>query len=454
MGYFPFFIDIKDKKCLIVGGGSVAFRKIQKLIPYEPEIHVVAERISSAIMGISYSGLSYEERAFSDSDIDGNYFVIAASDNAEVNHRIASLCGEKGILVNVVDSKDDCGFIFPSLFKRGSLSAGITTCGASPNLSVYYRNLLEKSTPSDIESILDFLNDIRPLAKERILDDSDRKLFFKECLDLCMSIDGVPDSHTLEALFDKYNSENADRTGFVHIVGAGCSDSGLITVRGLNYVQNADVIIYDDLIAEDLLSMAKESCEKIYVGKRAGRHYMKQDEITPLIVAKAKEGKTVVRLKGGDPFVFGRGGEEIIALMENGIPFDEVPGITSAIAIPAEAGIPVTHREMSRSFHVITGHTSGAEEYLSESMEIIAKLSGTLIFLMGLSNLENICSSLIEYGKNINTPAAVISGGNSKNKITVRASLGDIAEKCRKEGVASPAVIVVGPVTELKLKSI
>lgn len=449
MGYFPFFIDIENRRCLIVGGGQVALRKIKKLIPYRPVIHAVAKDVCTEITEIDYSGLHIDSRDFRDSDTDDCFFVIAATDDSALNKRIADLCRSRGILVNVVDSKEDCGFIFPSLFKKGALSVGITSGGISPDLAVYYRNLMEKNTPTDMEEILDFMGEIRPMAKKRISDPSRRKAFLKECLDTCMALNSVLPPDILESLFDKYISEGK-RQGFVHLVGAGCSDMGLLTVRALNLIQSAEVLIYDDLISEELTEIVKESCEKIYVGKRGGKEYMKQEETTALIIKKAKEGKTVVRLKGGDPFVFGRGGEEIQALINEGIPFDEVPGITSAIAIPAEAGIPVTHRGLSQSFHVITGHT--ADGKLSENIAVLAKLDGTLIFLMGLANLEKICSSLMENGKDVNTPAAVISGGNSKNKITVRSTLADIAEKCRQQDVKSPVVIVIGAVAELELK--
>ena len=452
MGYFPFFIDIENKKCLIVGGGKVAFRKIKKLMPYGPVINVVAEDICPEILSIEYSALNIEKRKFDFSDIDGVFFVITATDDEKLNFDISKYCQERGILINAVDSRDNCGFIFPSLYKKGDLSIGISTGGASPNLAAHCRNILEKNLPSDMESIVSFLSSIRPLAKDRIPDSRKRSEFFKECMELCLSLNSVPSEETLDELLKKYSGSGYEKKGFVHIVGAGCSDSDLITVRGLNLVQNADVIIYDDLISDDILDTAKESCEKIYAGKRSGRHYMKQDEINALIVKKAEEGNTVVRLKGGDPFVFGRGGEEITALMERGIPFDEVPGITSAIAIPAEAGIPVTHRKLSRSIHIITGHTSDTADGVSENIEKLAALEGTLIFLMGLANMAKICSRLIECGKDENTPAAVISGGNSENKVTVRAPLGRIAEECRLREVKSPVTIVIGAVAELDMK--
>ncbi len=451
MGYFPFFTDIENKNCLIVGGGSVAARKIKKLIPYSPVINVIAKDVCDEIYDIKYKNLFIYNRIFSPTDIENNFFVIAATDDPSLNHTISILCLEKNIPVNAVDSKDDCSFIFPSLFKKGSLSIGITSGGISPDLSVYYRNILEKNTPSDIESILDFMESIRPLSKQYIADSKNRKKFLKECLSKCLSVNGIPERGYIENLIKKYNGENIKNNGFVHIVGAGCSSADLITVKGLTYVQNADVIIYDDLIDEGLLETAKESCEKIYVGKRGGHAYIKQDKINDILVKKAFEGNTVVRLKGGDPFVFGRGGEEITALTENGIPFDTVPGITSAIAIPAEAGIPVTHRGLSRSFHVITGHTS--DSGISEDMETLAKLHGTLIFLMGLSNIESICNSLIKYGKPENPPAAVISGGNSKNKITIRSTLKNLSDDCRINNAKSPAIIVIGDVTKLELKN-
>ena len=447
MGYFPFFIDIENKNCLIVGGGEVALRKIKKLIPYRPDIYVVAKSICEEISNINYPRLFIHKREFLDEDIKNQFFVIAATDDFSLNHRIAELCRSKKLLVNVVDSKDDCGFIFPSLFKRGNLSVGISSSGISPDLSVYYRNILEKNTPSDIENILDFMEDARVVAKQRIPDIKRRKIFLKECLSKCLSINGIPEQKHIEKLIEKHTGTGRENTGFVHIVGAGCSDADLITVRGLNCVQNADVVIYDDLISEDLLDITKESCEKIYVGKRGGHDYIQQENINRIIVEKALEGNTVVRLKGGDPFVFGRGGEEADSIIENNIPFDVIPGITSAIAIPSEVGIPVTHRGFSRSFHVITGHTS--ENEISEDIKTLAKLSGTLIFLMGLSNLDDICRLLIKYGKSENTPSAVISGGNSKNKITIRSSLKNLPEECSKNNVKSPVVIVIGKVAEL-----
>lgn len=243
------------------------------------------------------------------------------------------------------------------------------------------------------------------------------------------------------------------KTGKVYLVGAGCGKADLITVRGLTKLRTCDVLIYDDLTDPELLSACPPGAEIIYMGKRSGKHSASQEEINRKIIAKALEGKTVCRLKGGDPFVFGRGGEEMMALLEAGIPCEEIPGISSAIAIPAAAGIPVTHRKLSRSFHVITAHTADTADGLPRNFDQLAQLDGTLVFLMGLSQLEKISQRLIQAGMDKDLPAAVLSGGNSPYCVSVRGSLKDIAARARAQQVKAPAVIVVGQVAALTLSS-
>lgn len=231
-------------------------------------------------------------------------------------------------------------------------------------------------------------------------------------------------------------------SGKVYLVGAGCGAYDLITLRGAEILRRCDTVVYDSLIDEQLLDLAPEYSEKICVGKRAGKHSEEQENINALLIKKAAEGKTVVRLKGGDPFVFGRGGEEITALQQNDIEYETVPGISSCIAVPQLAGIPVTHRRVSRSFHVITGHR--ADETLGESFKAYAALDGTLVFLMGLGNLKFIADSLMKNKMPPDTPAAVISNGANAKQKTVRATLENIAEEVAAAGLQPPAVIVVG----------
>jgi len=243
------------------------------------------------------------------------------------------------------------------------------------------------------------------------------------------------------------------KPGCVYLVGAGCGAADLITVRGLRLLENCGAVVYDGLLDPGLLDSAPESAQRIYVGKRRGRHSMAQADINALLIAKAREGKTVVRLKGGDPFVFGRGGEEALALQAAGVDWEYVPGVTSAIAIPALAGVPVTHRGLSRSVHIVTAHTADAPDGLPPDLDRLAQLSGTLVFLMGLSRLEDIAARLLSAGKRVDTPAAVLSGGNAPHPATVRGTLEDIAEKTRAANIRSPAVIVVGDVAALELAS-
>ena len=239
-------------------------------------------------------------------------------------------------------------------------------------------------------------------------------------------------------------------SGKVYLVGAGCGDPELITWKGLNLLRKCDVVLYDDLVAGKLLEETRKDCELIFVGKRYGKHSLPQHETNALLVEKAKAGKIVVRLKGGDPFVFGRGGEEVLALQAAQIPYEVVSGVTSSIAVPAAAGIPVTHRKVARSFHVITGHTAaGGETTLTENLDVLAKLEGTLVFLMGLHHLEEICDGLMQGGKEGKTPAAVISKGTTPQQKIVRAELDQLAVKVREAKLEAPSVIVIGETAEL-----
>lgn len=241
--------------------------------------------------------------------------------------------------------------------------------------------------------------------------------------------------------------------GMVSLVGAGCGDPEFLTVKAQNRLQSCEVLVYDSLVAEQIVEQAPADCEKIYVGKRYGRHAMKQEEINGLLVEKAREGKRVVRLKGGDPYVFGRGGEEFLTLLENGIFCEEIPGITSAVAVPAAAGIPVTHRGMSRSFTVLTGTTAegGGQEGLRMDFGTLAKLEGTLVILMGVHHLEEIADGLMAAGKNPETPCAVVMEGATARQKCVRASLHEIAARAAQAQIEPPAVIVIGAVAQLEL---
>lgn len=448
MGYFPFFVDIKGKSGLVVGGGRIAAHKVQKLLPFEPELKIIAPEILPELL--ENSALDCTVRTFRENDLEGRLFVIAASDDKELNTQVAELCRKKNILVNVVDEKEECGFIFPSLVKEGKLTVGISTEGASPQVAADIRSRVAQTIPDCMEQILVGLMQLRAEAKQRLKDPEKRTGFLKKAALLCMEKERPLSKEETEELYEAYQDCHFYQ-GNVVLVGAGCGAYDLITVKGLNAVKRAQVLVYDDLIDERLLAHTSESCEKIYVGKRSGKHSMPQEEINTLLIQKARQGKRVVRLKGGDPFVFGRGGEEILALKDAGIEVSQVPGITSAIAVPGAAGIPVTHRKVARSFHVITGHTAETGEEFSEDLKSLAALNGTLIFLMGFAHLKEICEKLVLHGKDPATPAAVIQGNFDGSAFAVRGTLADIDKKVEQSEMKAPAVIVIGENAEMEL---
>ncbi len=453
MAYFPFFVDIGGKNGLIAGGGRIALHKLQKLLPYGAKLQIVAPEVSEAMEQTALENdICVIKRAFEPSDLNEMFFVIAASDDAKVNAEIGRLCRERGILVNVVDDKEACSFLFPSLVKEGNLSIGISTEGTSPEVAAELRSRVVSMIPADMDAILAYLGSLRPLAKAHVKDTGRRAAFLKDTARVCMDTNAVFDEwETMRRLEAYAHGEEAGHIQGVLLVGAGCGSFDLITVRGLRAIRQARVLVYDDLIDQRLLAYASERCERIYVGKRSGRHSMAQEQIQKLLIQKAREGGLVVRLKGGDPFVFGRGMEEMMALRSEGIPAAYVPGVTSCVAIPAFAGIPVTHREISRSFHVITGHLAGKAADLCSKLDFasLARLEGTLVFLMGFGQLRQIADGLIHAGKKAATPAAVVHGTFDASVAVVRGTLADIAEKAAEAAMQAPAVIIVGRVAAL-----
>lgn len=441
MAYFPFFMDLSGAEGLIVGGGTVALRKIEKLLPFGPSLTVVAPEIVPQIQQIP--GLRVCQRPFAAADVRENLaFVIAATNEPEENHKIADLCRERKIPVNTVDDPKACTFLFPALVQKGKLTVGISTAGASPTAAVRLKQQIGGLIPENYGEILEYLEEKRSEIKKRVPEKEQGRALRQLC-DACLKNGGPL---TEKALSDLLRGQEAKPgLGKVYLVGAGCGKADLLTIRAWKLLRDCDVVVYDDLIDPEILNMAPESAQRIYMGKRSGAHSAPQEEISATLVRLGQEGRNVVRLKGGDPFVFGRGGEEALALQAAGIPFEVVPGISSAIAIPEEAGIPVTHRGLSREIHIITAHT--ADETADYGR--YAALSGTLVFLMGLSKLEAIASQLIAGGKSPDTPAAVISGGNAPVKQTVRGTLQNIAERAKT--VQAPAVIVVGDVAKLEL---
>ncbi len=467
MPLFPMFVDLKDKTVLIAGGGSVALRKLQKLTPYGVSPTVVAPDILPELAAVP--GVKLHRRTFRPSDLHPRpVLVIAATNDRKVNRSISMLCKKRHIPVNVADDPALCSFVFPALVQRGEFSAGISTGGASPTAAVYFKERLTELLPENLEELLVWLRSKRQAIKASIPEPERRAAFLRRLFDACIGQTDpfAANSATQSRINDelsravKSDSPPTDETlekiisppvGSVALVGAGCGRADLITLRGLRLLKRCQAVVYDDLIDDALLHAAPESALRIYMGKRSGSHAASQSEIEQKLIELAQAGLQVVRLKGGDPYLFGRGGEEMLSLKAAGIPCMEVPGIPSAIGIPAEAGIPVTHRGISRSLHIVTAHTADTPDGLPEDFDTLAKLSGTLVFLMGLKQLPLIAARLMAAGKDRNTPGAVISGGNAPHSAFVRAPLAGLAEAAENAGVTAPAVILVGDVAGLDL---
>lgn len=446
MAHFPLFVDLNHQPVLVVGGGQVALRKVKKLLPYGPRITVTAPDLCPELTGIP--GVSFRPRRFRLGDLRPRpALVLAATDDPAQNHRIAALCRRRTIPVNVADDPAHCTFLFPALVRQGNFSAGISTGGASPTAAAFYKNELQALLPDDLEGILTWLEDQRPLVKERVPANR-RSAVFHRLFERSTEKGRPLTPKEVETCLD----ESKFSTGWVALVGAGCGKADLITLRGLRLLQRCQAVVYDDLIDSALLEAVPESAQRIYVGKRAGKHAMAQEEINRLLIDLAGRGLPVVRLKGGDPYLFGRGGEEMLALKAAGIDCREVPGIPSALGIPAEAGIPVTHRGVSRGVHIVTAHTSDTPDGLPEDMDTLAQLSGTLVFLMGLGQLPKLVARLMAAGKPGDTPAAVLSGGNAPHPARVRARLAELVEAVQAAGVEAPAIILVGEAAALEVE--
>lgn len=454
MALFPLMIELQGAPCLVVGGGRTALRKAQTLLESGARLHLVAPQILPELRRLP---AAIHEREARPEDVLGMTLVVDASGSEAAAAMLRRECASRRIPLNVVDEPERCSFIFPAILRRGALVAGISTGGASPLAAAWARDRLDECLPGQLEGILTQMQTLRKRLKGRISEQPRRAACLRAALHESLK-KGRPltggELARLEAAgagggaAKSGNAADNDAksgtlhppAGFVCLVGAGCVSRELITLRGLRAMRRADVILYDALLPPGLLELAPRA-RHIYTGKRGGGPGMPQQKINALMIAEAAAGRVVCRLKGGDAFVFGRGGEEIEALRQAGIPYEVVPGVSSAIAVPALAGISVTHRDVSRGFHVVTARTVHG---LRDGLAQLAAEPDTLVFLMGVGQLPALAAGLIAGGKNPDTPAAVLGGK------TVRAPLGAIAEAAKH--VRPPAVIVVGPTAALDLR--
>lgn len=445
MSVFPIFTELEGRTVLIVGGGAVARHRAQALLPFGPRLVVIAPEIQPELL--KTPDVRFYERAFRPEDLDCDpVFAVAATDDLTVNRQVAAACRERHIPVNIVDADNGGDFPFPALVKRGDLTVGISTGGASPRAAGYFRQKIERLLPEKTPELLRYLRKSRESIKAELSEPKTRTELIRAVADAALQ-KGEPLTAREEQTVRDALEAGRHPVGMVYLVGAGCGSADLITVRGLRLLQSCDAVVYDELIDRQLLAEAPAQALRIPMGKRAGKPSARQEEIIDELIRQARLGRKVVRLKGGDPYLFGRGGEELLALTAAGIPCQEVPGIPSAIGIPAQYGIPVTHRGVSRSVHIITASTAQSPDGLPEDLSKYAALEGTLVFLMGLGKREAICRELIRLGRDPATPAAVLSGGNAPHPVCIRATLATLPERTRN--VEPPAILVVGETAAL-----
>lgn len=455
MSLLPIFVDIKDKPCLVVGGGKVAARKLKMLCKAEAAVTLVAQQISETVEQLANQfPVDIQCREFIDSDIIDQRLVIAASNSSALNKHISELAKQRNILVNVADDFTAGDVILPSVINRDPIQIAVTTGGASPVLARTLRSNLERCTPAAYGTLAALVDSYRNQVTENISDETSRRRFWEEVLQ--GPIAEMVFAGQLEAAEDALQRKLETRDfsdsemGEVYLVGAGPGDPDLLTFRALRLMQQADAVVYDRLVSEQIMDLVRKDAEKIYAGKERSRHTLQQESINQLLVRLAKQGKRVLRLKGGDPFIFGRGGEEIEKLMEQGVHFQVVPGITAAAGCASYSGIPLTHRDHAQACIFVTGHLKDGSVDLNWKM--LAHEKQTLVFYMGLYGLAIICEQLVKNGMSASTPAALITKGTTPEQRVLIGDLKTLPSLVNDHHVKGPTLIIIGSVVNLHHK--
>ncbi len=455
MSLLPIFVDIKNKPCLLVGGGRVAARKLKMLCKAEADITVIAKDINAEISSLcEQHGTTCHLRDFSDNDISNQCLVIAATDNPELNEHISDICKQLNIFVNVSNNFKKGDVVLPSVIDRDPIQIAVTTGGASPVLARILRRNLERCTPSAYGTLASLVEKFRNDVSLQISDEDARRRFWAKVLQgpiaemvLAGKLDAAEE--TLQRKLSDKDFSNTD-IGEVYLVGAGPGDPDLLTFRALRLMQQADAVVYDRLVSDQIMDLVRKDAEKIYAGKQRANHALQQESINELLVQLAKQGKRVLRLKGGDPFIFGRGGEEIETLMAEGIHFQVVPGITAAAGCSAYSGIPLTHRDHAQACTFVTGHLKDGTVNLN--WEMLANSNQTIVFYMGLHGLKIICEQLIKHGLIASTPAALITKGTTPDQRVLIGDLSSLPDLVDEQHVHGPTLIIVGSVVSLHTK--
>ena len=454
MEHLPIFINLKQKPVLVVGGGDIALRKINLLIKAQAKVDCLSPFFCEGMNSLSRDNyVNLINKSFEPADIKDYSIIIAATDDATVNSSISSIAHDKRIPVNVVDSPTLSSFIMPSIVDRSPVIIAVSSAGKAPVLARIIRAKLETVIPSSYGILAEIAGEYRQRVKDRFSQIKDRRAFWETAFSGVIA-EKVFSGRINEAKNDiekQLNDSVEMELGEVYLVGAGPGDPDLLTFKALRLIQQADVVLYDRLVSKGVMELVRRDSELIYVGKKGGSDKStRQVDINNQLVELAKSGKRVCRLKGGDPFIFGRGGEEIESLSEHNIPFQVVPGITAASGCSSYAGIPLTHRDYSQSCRFVTAHLKDGTTDLPWDELIVDQQ--TIVFYMALSGANYICEKLMEHGMNKDMPIAIIEKGTMPEQKVYISSLTELPDLLAKEDIHAPTLMIVGEVVKLNEK--
>ncbi|MFK3866348.1 siroheme synthase CysG [Pseudoalteromonas rhizosphaerae] len=449
MQYLPIFTKLDNKPVLVVGGGEVALRKCRAFLKARADVTLVAPWFCDELKEHAQNNdVTLIDAFFDESHLDGKMLVIAATDNDDVNNSVFELANARNVFVNVVDDQPKCTFIFPSIVDRDPITIAISSAGTAPVLARRLREKLETLIPQHIGPLASLVGSFRDKVKQRFTSFADRRQFWEGVFDSSVvskvqTGDTAAASVQLEQLLDS----KLDPDGEVYVIGAGPGDPELLTLKALQLMQQADVVVYDFLVSDEIMELVRRDADLICVGKRLGDHSVVQEDTNQMLVDLAKQGKKVCRIKGGDPFIYGRGGEEVQVLAANNVNYQIVPGITAAAGCSAYAGIPLTHRDHAQAIQFVTGHCKKDGQELD--WQSLAKPNQTLAIYMGVIKSPHIQAQLLKHGRGADTPVAIIENGTRKNQRVVTGKLGELADLIERHSIISPALLIIGEVASL-----
>ncbi len=454
MEYFPIFTQLRGRQVLVVGAGEVAARKIELLVQAGATITIVAPSINAQVVALAdeHASIHLIEDEYQTTYLNNQHLVIAATNQPRVNQQVFNDAERRQIFANVVDNPEFCSFITPAIVDRAPITIAISSGGKAPVLARLLRGKLESMIPAAYGRLGKLAEKFRDTVKRALNTGTERKSFWEAVFEGSVA-EKVFQNQSEQAekklltLLNQYKYQSEPLPGEVYLIGAGPGDPDLLTFKALRLMQKADLVVYDRLVSKDIINLVRRDAERIYVGKKKAEHCVPQDQINQLLIDQARLGKRVVRLKGGDPYIFGRGGEEAQQLVQAGIDFQVVPGITSAAGASTFCGIPLTHRDHAQSVTFATGHLKNGTVNLN--WPALAQSNNTLVIYMGLTGLQTIAQQLTHHGLKASTPVAVIQNATRSDQKTVIGSLKTIHHEVNKARIKSPAIIVIGEVVSM-----